>query len=309
MSAGVLLPPLQSPRGVALAAANIRRHREALGGIQLAVETPVSYLPPLPGEWPDGTFVAAVAEAADCGILLDLHNTLCNARNGRQSVTAFCDSLPLERVWELHLAGGECEGAFYVDAHSGVAGPELMELATALVPRLPQLPEHVAEVGLAAIARQLAHMKELWHSRATACAGQQTSAEAVPATETSLDPEAWGRLLGSAISGGRPPALEEALAPWWHSCAPALDLYRLLMGEGRASDVAAAAPRTTRLLLRERGRARTRRLLAEFWRQSPQGYTAADEARAFLRFLSSAEPTLSGLAEAAAEDGAELSSH
>ena len=48
-----------------------------------------------------------MADAADCGILLDLHNVLCNARNGRQSVAAFCYTLPLKRVWELHLAGGE----------------------------------------------------------------------------------------------------------------------------------------------------------------------------------------------------------
>jgi uncharacterized protein (UPF0276 family) len=83
-------------------------------------ETPVSYLPPAPGEWPDGAFVAAVAEAADCGILLDLHNALRNARNGRQSVPAFCDALSPERVWELHLAGGERESGFHLDAHAGL---------------------------------------------------------------------------------------------------------------------------------------------------------------------------------------------
>lgn len=86
----------------------------------------------------------------------------------------------------------------------------------------------------------------------------------------------------------------------------ALDLYRLLVGEGRASAVAAAAPRTMRLLLRQQGSATTRQRLAEFWRHSPQGYTAADEARAFLRFLLTADPALPGLAKAAAQDAAEL---
>jgi uncharacterized protein (UPF0276 family) len=314
MFAGFMLPPLQSPAGVALATANIRRRRNALGEIRLAVETPVSYLPPMPGEWPDGAFVAAVAEAADCGILLDLHNALCNARNGRQSVAAFCNALPLERVWELHLAGGEREAGFYVDAHSGLVEPELMEIAAALIPRLSQLraiifeimPERVQGVGLAAIGRQLSQIKDLWNTRATDRERHPKSAGVWPSTETSLDPEAWSTLLGSAVSGPMPPALDEALAPWWHSAAPALDLYRLLVGEGRASAVAAAAARTTRLLLRQQGSASARRLLAEFWRHSPQGYTAADEARAFLRFLSAADPALSGLAEAAAQDAAEL---
>jgi hypothetical protein len=49
--AGFLLPPLQSAASVELAARRIRARRHALGGFGLAIETPVSYLPPLPGEW------------------------------------------------------------------------------------------------------------------------------------------------------------------------------------------------------------------------------------------------------------------
>ena len=312
--AGFMLPPLQSPAGVALATANIRQYRKALGGIPLAVETPVSYLPPIPGEWPDGAFVAAAAEAADCGILLDLHNVLCNARNGRQSVVAFCDALPLERIWDLHLAGGEREAGFWVDAHSGLVEPELMDIAAGLIPRLTQLraiifeimPERVSAVGLTAIGRQLGQIKDLWNTRAKCRGWHPKSVGGGPSTETPIDPGAWSTLLGSAVSGPTLPALDEVLATWWDSTAPALDLYRLLVGEGRASAVAAAAPRTTRLLLRQQGSATTRQRLVEFWRHSPQAYTAADEAQAFLRFLLAADPALPGLAEAAAQDATEL---
>jgi hypothetical protein len=93
---------------------------------------------------------------------------------------------------------------------------------------------------------------------------------------------------------------------WWHSAAPAIDLYRFLIGEGRASAIAAAAPHTTRLLLKQHGSTTTRRLLVQFWRQTPQGYTAIDEARAFLQFLSAINGELPGLAEAAAQDMAVL---
>jgi uncharacterized protein len=314
MFAGFMLPPLQSPAGIELAAANIRHHRAALGGVRLAVETPVSYLPPLPGEWPDGEFIAAVAEAADCGVLLDLHNVLCNARNGRQSVTAFCDALPLERVWELHLAGGEREGDFFVDAHSGLVEPELMEIAAGLIPRLSQLraiifeimPERVAQIGLDAIGCQLGQIRDLCNSRAIGHEQQPTSTATIPSTDVSLDPLAWSTLLGSAVTGLTTPALDSALASWWHSSEPAFDLYRLLAGEGRASAVAAAAPLTTRLLLQRQGGAGTRQLLAQFWRHSPQAYTAVDEARAFLRFVSAAGSALPGLSEAASQDAAEL---
>jgi hypothetical protein len=35
---------------------------------------------------------------------------------------------------------------------------------------------------------------------------------------------------------------DERLADWWRACRPGIDFHRLLVGEGRASAVAAAAP-------------------------------------------------------------------
>jgi uncharacterized protein (UPF0276 family) len=313
--AGFMLPPRHSSAGVVLAAANIAQYRAGLGNIPLAIETPVSYLPPLPGELPDGEFVTSAAEAADCGILLDLHNVLCNARNGRQNVAAFLDALPLERVWEIHLAGGESEAGFWLDSHSGLAERELIEIAAALIPRLPRLramifeimPERVPEVGLAGIARQLGVLRDLWETRASACQPRTRPGSGAPAAASPLDPESWASLLGAAVTGRASPPGAKVDAAWWDSCAPALELYRGMIAEVRASAVAMAAPRVTRLLLQEHGGAGTRLLLAEFWRDQPQGYTMADEARAFLRFLGETDPALPGLDHAAAEDMAILS--
>jgi uncharacterized protein len=305
--AGFMLPPRQSSAGIALAAANVRRHRASCSGLPVAFETPVSYLPPLPGEIPDGEFVAGVAQAADSGILLDLHNVLCNARNGRQQVDAFLAELPLQRVWEIHLAGGESTSGFWVDAHSGLAEPELIDIAAGLIPRLPRLraiifeimPERVPEVSLAAIARQLETLHELWETRSSECSPEPQPSRTF-FDETAPDPKHWAKRLGAAVTGRISAPLEPR--GWWEATAPAIDLYRSLIADARASAVVAAAPMTTRLLLRERGRAGTRSLLVEFWRQTPQGYTTADEGRAFLRFLAAAEPVLPGRDAAAAAD-------
>jgi uncharacterized protein (UPF0276 family) len=290
--AGFMVPPLQTEAGVALAVSNIRARRAALGGAPLAVETPVSYLPPAPGEMPDGDFLAAVARSADCGLLLDLHNVLCNARNGRQPVAELIRALPLERVWELHLAGGESEDGFYLDAHAGVPDPELMELAAEVVPRLPNLaaivfeimPERVEATGLGAIAQHLSALRELWAHRGEGAAAETTGPPA-PAAPPSIDPASWETLLGLALTGLGEAAPPAALADWWGACAPAIALYRKLAGEARASAAAIGAPSATRTLLRTRGGGATRRLLADFWTTTPPGYMAIDEARAFLRYL------------------------
>ena len=313
--AGFMLPPLQSRAGVACSATNIRQRRAALGNPLMAVETPVSYLSPAPGELTDGEFVAAVATEADCAILLDLHNVLCNSRNGRQSFTAFCDALPLDRVWELHLAGGEKEGRFHLDAHGGLVEPELMALAAMLVPKLPNLrainleimPECVAKVGLHAIGKQLQRMRELWDTRGTAVERVAEIRHTWPAPEPPLnDPTLWENLLGCAITGRRGPAMDDATAEWWRSVAPALDLYRMLVGEGRASAVMSAAPHTTRLLLQECGGPGTREMLVEFWRSWPQGYTATEEAETFLRFLTFTRPEIPGLLDAVTSDETQI---
>lgn len=311
--AGFMLPPLQGAAGMATAAANIGAWRAGLGGVPLAVETPVSYLPPAPGEWPDGAFMAAVLESADCGLLLDLHNLLCNARNGRQAVRDACRQLPLERVWELHLAGGEDMRGFYLDAHSGVADAELMALAAWLLPQLPNLraivfeigPERVEQVGLAAIARQLGALRDLWETRGRRVAPAKRRRAPTDAGPP-IDPETWERWLGLTIAELPAPALASALAAWAEAATPGLELYRLLCGEARASAVAVAAPATTRALLTERGGAAARALLAEFWRGCPPGFMVIEEAQAFLGYLAARRDLGPALAAAADADRAAL---
>ena len=311
---GFLLPPSYSSAGAALGARNIRRHRAALGGIPIAVETTVDYLPAVPKAWPPGEFVAAVAEDADCEILLDLHNLLCNARNGGVSVAAFCEALPLERVWEIHLAGGELERGFFTDAHSGLVEPELMEVAATLTASLPNLqavtfeimPERVAEVGLNAIARQLGAMQDLWAARSAPRNQAQKDGRARPSTDPRIDPETWERLLGCTILGLPQPPIDPEISSWLTLAAPAMDLYRALIGEGRAGAVTIAAPSTVRLILKERGEDGARRLLGEFWCGSPPSPSAIDEAHGFLRFLATIDPAPPGLGAAMSADLAKL---
>lgn len=123
-----LLPPRQTTAGVEATARSVRA-MSARMPVAMAFETGVNYLRPRPDELPDGPFIGRVAERADCGILLDLHNIWANERNLRQSVTDYLDQIPLDRVWEFHLAGGSDLHDYWLDAHSGAVPAELMELA------------------------------------------------------------------------------------------------------------------------------------------------------------------------------------
>ena len=309
---GFFLPPAQCRDGVAQAADHIVRRRAATG-VPIAFENPVSYLPPHPGEMPDGGFAAAVAEGADCGILLDLHNLLCNERNGRQSVAEYCRSIPLERVWEIHLAGGQFERGFWLDAHSGVVEPALLEIVAEIVPRLPSLralifeivPDFIAATGLSAIAACLGQLNDIWAARPSAPAPveRRQSFAGSPATIT---PDLWEAAIGAAITGCEPPELPPDFTGWTQSAERPLALYRFLAQEGRACALVDTAPRTIRSLLTTLGEAQTRDLLGAFWIRSAPAYTNAQEAWAFLEYLCTVDLAVPELAADVANDKAAL---
>ncbi len=304
VSAGFLLPPAQCRAGVTQAAEHIKTRRAATG-VPVAFENLVSYLPPLPGEMPDGDFVAAVAEAADCGILLDLHNLLCNERNGRQSVAEFCRSIPLDRVWEIHLAGGQEQRGFWLDSHSGLVEPELMRIVTELVPRLPALgaiifeivPDFIAATGVAAIGTLLGQLNDIWAARPQAGPPDtgRPRAAGIDAAASTISPAIWENAIGATVTGLDGPELPPLFADWADSAEAPLQLYKYLAQEGRACSLVFTAPLTIRSLLSALGEAETRQLLARFWHGAAPGYTSAEEGRTFLNYLADADIPVPGL--------------
>jgi uncharacterized protein (UPF0276 family) len=179
IDAGFLLPPAQTQAGAESAAEHAAAY-QAAAALPFLVETGTNYLQPRPGELRDGAFIAAVAQRADCGILLDLHNLLANQRNGRQPVAGVLAELPLERVLEVHLAGGFELDGYYLDAHVGGPDSELIALAAEVLPRLPNLrallfeamPQSLAALGVPGVRAVLTAMHQLWDGRGTELAGR-----------------------------------------------------------------------------------------------------------------------------------------
>ena len=65
-------------------------------------------------EW---EFLRAIAEEADCGILLDVNNIFVSAFNHRFSAEEYIDSVPVQRVVQFHLAGHSDHGTHLLDTH------------------------------------------------------------------------------------------------------------------------------------------------------------------------------------------------
>lgn len=290
---GFLLPPVQSLPCVAVAVGNIKLIQEHLP-VPFAFETGVSYLRPQPGEMPDGEFFSAVAKGADCGILLDLHNLWANERNGRQAVVDVVSQLPLDRVVEMHLAGGDEYDGYWVDAHSTLIPAPVLELARDVIPRLPRLkaivyevmPEYVAANGIthAEVLDQLHEVRELWALRGTALVAQEIRPPAVSAGTLLPTPAEWETALETAISRRHPAG--SALATRLTD-DPGVAVVRTLIHAVRAGKIADTLTLTTRLLLLTLGEDAFRGVLEEFWEAVPSEQLAAHEARNFGNYLRS----------------------
>jgi len=66
-------------------------------------------------EW---DFLRAVVTEADCGILLDVNNIFVSSFNHGFDPKTYVDSVPHERVVQMHLAGHTHHGTHILDTHS-----------------------------------------------------------------------------------------------------------------------------------------------------------------------------------------------
>lgn len=78
------------------------------------VSSYVTYRHSMMNEW---EFLSAVAERADCLILLDVNNVYVSASNHGFDPQAYLRGIPPERVCQFHLAGHSRNGDIVVDTH------------------------------------------------------------------------------------------------------------------------------------------------------------------------------------------------
>jgi uncharacterized protein len=85
-------------------------------------------------------FLCAVAERADCLILLDVNNVIVNAKNHGIDPDAYVAALPVTRVAQLHLAGHTDYGTHAIDDHGSAVPPEVWALYRTVLERFGELP-------------------------------------------------------------------------------------------------------------------------------------------------------------------------
>ena len=111
-----LLPLPYTDEALTHVAERIRRVQDHLRR-RILVENVSSYLTFTYSTMPEWEFLAAVAEAADCGILLDVNNIYVSAVNHGFAPSDYLAGVPPHRIGQIHLAGHSDAGTHLVDTH------------------------------------------------------------------------------------------------------------------------------------------------------------------------------------------------
>jgi uncharacterized protein (UPF0276 family) len=83
----------------------------------LMLENVSSYVRAASDDFSEWEFLAALSRVSGCELLLDVNNVYVSSRNHGFDAWAFIQSLPADKVRQLHLAGHSDYGDYVIDTH------------------------------------------------------------------------------------------------------------------------------------------------------------------------------------------------
>ncbi len=117
----------------------IERVQDFLGE-RILVENVSTYLEYQASELTEWEFLNRIAEACDCDVLLDVNNIFVSASNHGFDPNTYLESIPSERVREIHLAGYEDQGTHLLDTHGEAVHEPVWRLYRTAIERLGPVP-------------------------------------------------------------------------------------------------------------------------------------------------------------------------
>jgi Uncharacterized protein conserved in bacteria len=111
-----LLPMPYTFEAARLTAQKIKEVRDFLE-VPIAVENVSSYAEFHVSEMTEWEFLNEVVEGADCGILLDVNNIYVSSQNHSFNPFTYLESVPIERVAQIHIAGHSKFEKYILDTH------------------------------------------------------------------------------------------------------------------------------------------------------------------------------------------------
>jgi hypothetical protein len=101
----------------------------------LVLENPSTYLAFVRSTMPEWEFLARLCDDSGCGLLLDVNNVYVSGFNHGFDPRQYVDTIPADRVVQVHLAGHTHHGTHILDTHDGPAIDAVWDLYARLCAR------------------------------------------------------------------------------------------------------------------------------------------------------------------------------
>lgn len=172
--AGLILPMQFTQEALDLLCPRIHHLYERYP-VPFLIENTTYYLPNFLAadgpQWDEIDFLNQLLTRTPCGLLLDLYNFYCTAVNFGFDPYAALARLQLDRVVEIHVAGGVTHEGFLLDVHSREVPEPVWDLLAWILPKLPNLCAITYELleqallvtGEEKIVAQLQRCKTFWN--------------------------------------------------------------------------------------------------------------------------------------------------
>lgn len=163
-----LLPLPYTEEAVQHVVERVARVQDFLGR-QILLENVSSYVTYHDSQMTEWEFLCEICERADCLILLDINNIYVSAYNHNFDPVTYLQAVPVERVYQFHLAGHTRQDDLIIDTHDQPISDPVYDLYATAVQRfgrvstmierddnIPPLSELLDELGqVRGIAEQL----------------------------------------------------------------------------------------------------------------------------------------------------------
>lgn len=134
-----LMPLPYNEETIAHVVSRIRTVQDVLER-QLVIENVSSYL-----SWRDSTlsewdFLAAIANEADCKLLLDVNNVYVSSINHQFDPITYLNALPIGRIQQIHVAGHTAQPPLLIDTHDQPVPDAVWQVYAAAITRFGSIP-------------------------------------------------------------------------------------------------------------------------------------------------------------------------
>lgn len=146
---------------------------------RLVIENISSYLSYADSTMSEWAFIAAIADEADCHLLLDVNNIHVSSVNHGFDALAFIGGIPATRVQQIHLAGHSNRDGFLIDTHDAAVADPVFDLYAAACRRFGQVSSMIErDDSIPPLAELLAELDRVRHIATVATSGGDCTYEA-----------------------------------------------------------------------------------------------------------------------------------